>query len=122
MNWFTGKFCREVTELINVMKWCGAKKKQPICRNPIQEFAHFRGAAILRFVDNGNREPLFLSLCVSDKRSQLFDWDKNNSRVIQTEPVQIAGESRYEVGSRRHQGRLTGLEGNRFGGQDRLKG
>ena len=122
VNWFTGQFCREVTKLIDVMKWRGAKKKQPIRRNSIQEFANFRNAAILRFIDDGNRESLFLLLRVSDKRSQLFNRDKSNSGVIQTEPVQIARESRNEVGSRRHQRRLPGLERDRFRGQDRLKG
>ena len=104
------------------MKWCGAKKELPVGRDSIQEFANFRNPAILSFIDNRDRKSLLLLLGVFEKRSQLFDRDKSDSRVIQAKPVQIAPESRNEIGSGRHERRFSGLESNRFRGQDRLKG
>src|ERR1700738_1209428 len=122
MNWFAGEFGREVTKFINVSKWGGAKKELSAGRNSIQEFANFRNAAILSFIDNGDRELLLLLLCIFEKRSQLFDGDKSDLGVVQAKPVQITPKSRNKVGSRRNERRFSGLESNRFRGQDRLKG
>src|SRR6476620_704499 len=107
VNGSSSEFGREVTKFIDVVKWRGAKKKLPAGRNSIQEGPNFRNAAVLSFIDDRDRIGLLLFLSVFEKRSQLFDWDKSDSGVVQAEPVQIAPESRKEIDSRRHECRLS---------------
>src|SRR6202035_854071 len=92
MNRFAGQFGIEITKLINVVKWGSAKKELLAGRQAIQEFAHFRNAAILSFIDNGDRELLFSLLCVFEKGSQLFDSDKRYLGIVETQSIQISLE------------------------------
>jgi hypothetical protein len=103
------------------MKRCGTKKKLPTDRNSFQDFANFRDSAILRFIDNCCRELPLLLLGVLQKCSELFDRNKSYLGVIEAKPIQVAPESRNEIGSRGNQRRFSRLGSQRFCGQDCLK-
>src|ERR1700722_15746988 len=122
LNRFAGQFGNEITKLIYVVKWGGTKKELLSCRQAIQEFAYFRNAAILSFIDNRDRELLFSLLCVFEKGSQLFDSDKRDLGIVETQSIQISLESGNEICPGRNERRFSCFESHRFGGQDGLKG
>src|SRR5271166_2209 len=122
MDLLSVKFRNKVTEFLYVLKGRGTKKELPARWNPIQKIADIREPAILCFVNDGDRKPAPLFLRIFDKGAELLGCYENDASIIQAQPVQIAFQCRYQIGSRCDECRFSCFERDRFCGKDGLEG